>query len=181
MPAISNVGHTPLRIEDISTTGEQAAAFALDRRGLPAILQPGNGGILRITVTPENPLPPAATLRIRSNDAVISTGTATGNITLVKLSASARDPHGDELTVTPVAWPAGSHGTLTLRSHTIRFVLHKPSIPGTIIFQVTIADTRGATVTADATGLIRHIDPSPSVPSACCRIAILDEMAVKGL
>ena len=259
--AISNVGHTPLRIDEISITGEQATAFALDRSGLPVILQPGSGGIVRIMVTPQIPGPSAATLRIRSNDvknplvevalralgnsapvfagyAVTSTGTATVNIPLVKLLAAARDPDGDALTVTSVGWPAESHGTLTLRSHTIRFVPHKLPSPGTIIFQVTIADTRGATVTgdvivtvrgtgadsgkpaskkppkpprltmlpggntdisfqgipgtayliqrsvdmltwhdlatvtADATGLIQHIDPSPPKPSAYYRIAI---------
>jgi sugar lactone lactonase YvrE len=256
--AISNVGHTPLRIDEISITGDQATAFALDRSGLPVILQPGSGGIVRITVTPQNLGPSAATLRIRSNDvknplvevalralgnnapvfagyAVTSTGTATVNIPLVKLLAAARDPDGDVLTVTSVAWPAESHGTLTLRSHTIQFVPRKPANPGTIIFQVTIADTRGATVTgdvivtvlgtgsaagrsalhnppklsmkpggdagisfhgipgtayliqrsvdmltwhdlasvtADATGLIQHIDPSPPKPSAYYRIAI---------
>jgi hypothetical protein len=256
--AISNVGLTPLRIDQISVTGEQAAAFTLDRSGLPTILQPGKGGIVRIKATPQNLGPAAATLRIHSNDAtnplvevalralgnstpvfdgyaVTSTGTATVNIPLVKLLAAARDPDGDVLRVTAVAWPAESHGTLTLRSHTIRVVPDKPVIPGIIIFQVTIADTRGATVTgdvtitvrgtgsnggkppfhkppkltmkpkgdadisfngipgatyriqrsvdmltwhdlatvtADAAGLIQHIDPSPPKPSAYYRIAI---------
>jgi sugar lactone lactonase YvrE len=256
--AILNVGLTPLRIDEISITGEQGAAFALDRSGLPTILQPGNGGIVHVTATPQNLGPSAATLRIRSNDAtnplvevalrvlgnnppvfagyaVTSTGTATVNIPLVKLLAATRDPDGDVLTVTSVGWPAKSHGTLTLRSHTIQFVPDKPSIPGTIIFQVTIADTRGAVVigdvivtvlgtgsaagrsafhkppkltmlpkgdtgisfhgtpgatyiiqrsvnlrtwhdlahiTADATGLIQHIDPSSPQPSAYYRIAI---------
>jgi sugar lactone lactonase YvrE len=256
--AISNVGITPLRIDQISIAGEQAAAFTLDRSGLPAILQPGKGGIVRITVTPQYLGPAAATLRIHSNDvtnplvevalralgnstpvfdgyAVTSTGTATVNIPLVKLLAAARDPDGDALTITSVAWPAESRGTLTLRSHTIQFVPDKPVIPGTIIFKVTITDARGtavtgdvtvtilgtgstagrsefhkppkltmlpkgdagisfqgtpgstyliqrsvdlltwhdlARVTADATGLIQHSDPSPPKPSAYYRIAI---------
>jgi sugar lactone lactonase YvrE len=256
--AISNIGQTPLRIDEISIDGEQAAAFALDRSKLPNILQPGSTGIVRIVAAPENLGPSVATLRIRSNDAanplvevalrvlgnnppvfagyaVTSTGTATVNIPLVKLLAAARDADGDLLTVTSVGWPAESHGALSLRSHTIQFVPDKPSIPGTIIFQVKIEDTRGAVVTgdvivtvlgtgsaasrsafhkppkltmlsggntsigfqgtpgatyliqrsvdlltwhdlarvtADATGLIQHIDPSSPKPSAYYRIAI---------
>lgn len=176
--SISNVGQTPLRMDEISIAGEQAAAFALDRSGLPEILQPGNGGIVRITATPQSLGPSAAKLRIRSNDVVnplvevtlralsnstpvfagywvTSTATATVNIPLVKLLAAASDPDGDVLTVTSVAWPAEAHGTLTLRSHTIQFVPHKPIIPGTIIFRVTIADTRGASVTGDVIVTLR--------------------------
>jgi hypothetical protein len=187
--SISNAGLTPLRIEEISITGEQATAFALDRSGLPVILQPGKGGIVRITVTSQILGLSSATLRIRSNDAttpqvdvalralcnstpvfdgyaVTSNVNATVNIPLVKLLAAARDPDGDTLTVTSVAWPAESHGTLTLRPHTIQFVPLKPTTPGTIIFQVTISDTRGGTVTGDVSVRFRGTGSNHGRPAS---------------
>jgi hypothetical protein len=70
------------------------------------------------------------------------------------------------LTITSVAWLGEPHGTLTLWPQTVQFVPHTPMIPGTIIFQVTIADTRGASVTGDVSVTIRGRGSNGGTPGS---------------
>jgi sugar lactone lactonase YvrE len=182
---IWNAGSAPLEITAATLVGEQSAKFGIDRTGLPGMLLPGGGGVIRITAKPDALGPIQAVLRISSNDAdesvfdvnlgatgnripvfagysASSPSAATVNIPLVKLLASAHDPDGDAISVTAVAWPSKSLGTLALLPDSIQFTPHAHDTSGTSTFLVTITDTRGGSVTGNVAVTRQTSDASGS-------------------
>lgn len=169
---VHNVGNAPLAISGLTLADPHSSGFTMDRSGLPSVIPPNGSGLIRITFTPDALGVMSESLRIFSNDSdenlLEITLRGTGNslprfsgynvsspavtpvrISLAKLLSSAEDPDGDALTVTSVAWPAASGGSLVMESNAILFYPSSPSFSGTRTFVVTLTDTRGGSVTGN--------------------------------
>lgn len=169
---VHNVGNAPLDITGLTLANPHSSVFTIDRSGLPTVVPPNGSGLIRVTFTPDALGVMSESLRIFSNDSdesnlevtlrgigntlprfagynVSSPSVTPVRISLAKLLSAAEDPDGDVLTVTSVAWPAASGGSLVMESDAILFYPSSPYFSGTRTFVATLTDARGGSVTGN--------------------------------